>query len=185
MRYRIASGIKLPLLRRGWLSRFGTTRAITRAELDQLRLALPWRDSLACAIMADTGLRVSDVLNIQRDKLADTMTVKEIKTGKTRTVHLTPDTLKEAQTYIKTHSSPYVINCHRSTLWRSIVHAADAFGWQHISPHSFRKLFAVEYCARHGLKATQQELQHKHLSTTLAYVTDTDAISALIPGGKI
>lgn len=185
MKYHVQGGVKILQLRRGWMSRFGTTRAITRAELDQLRLALPWRDSLACAIMADTGLRVSDVLNLQRDKLAETMTVKEIKTGKIRTVHLTTATLREAQTYIKTHNSPYVINCHRSTLWRSIVHAADAFGWKHISPHSFRKLFAVEFCAKHGLKATQQELQHKHLSTTLAYVTDAESISEIIPGGKL
>lgn len=181
MKYKLSGGVRIFALRRNWLSRFGTSRPITRAELDQLRLALPWRDSLACAMMAETGLRVSDVLAIRREQLADTMTVTEIKTGKRRTVHLTEATLKEAKVYAATHDSPFVINCCRSTLWRSIVHAADAFGWRHISPHSLRKLFAVEFCTQHGLEATRRELQHKHIGTTLAYVTDPDALASLIP----
>lgn len=167
------------------MTSFGRARPITRAEYDQLRKALPWRDSLACAIMADTGLRISDVLAIRRDQLAPDMTIREIKTGKTRLVHLTPDTYREVKAYLRTHTADTVIPCHRSTLWRSIVRAADAFGWQHITPHSLRKLYAVEYCAKHGIQATQAELQHSNIMTTLAYVTDLDALTtALGPSGK-
>lgn len=185
-RYKIAPAIQLLHPdRRDWLSIFGTSRPITRAEFEQLRKALPWRDSLACAIMADTGLRVSDVLALKREQLASTMKVTEIKTGKTRMVHLSPETLSEARAFIGTHDSENVIPCHRASLWRSIVHAADAFGWEHISPHSFRKLFAIEYCARHGLMETQKELQHKNLQTTMAYVMDADAVASLVPGGRL
>ena len=168
--------------RRDWLSSFGTSRPITRAELEQLRRALPWRDSVACEIMAETGLRISDVLALTREQLSDTMTVTEIKTGKERIVHLSPETLVEARAYIRTHNSPEIIPCHRSTFWRSVVHTADAFGWKHISPHSFRKLFAVEYCTQHGLEATQRELQHKNIATTLTYVANMKDIQKIIPG---
>lgn len=174
------SSLKLLKLRRDWLSRFGTTRPITREELEQLRRALPWRDSLACAIMADTGLRVSDVLVLRRGTLAQEMDVKEIKTGKTRHVKLSDETYRELLSFLRTHAEERVIPCHRATLWRAIVRAADAFGWTHISPHSFRKLFAVEFCARHGLRATQQELQHKNLATTLAYVADIRDLAELL-----
>lgn len=177
MRYRPSQPVKVMRIhRRAWLSDFGRSRPMTRDEYQQLRKALPWRDSLACAIMADTGLRISDVLGIRRDDLAPDMDVTERKTGKTRRVHLSPDTYMELQAYLRTHTSPMVIPCHRATLWRSIVRAADAFGWRHISPHSLRKLYAVEYCTRHGLQATQAELMHTNIMTTLAYVTDIDQL---------
>ena len=135
--------------------------------------------------MADTGLRISDVLALRRDQLRQDMDIKEIKTGKTRRVHLRPETYAEVLAYLRTHNEPQVIPCHRTTLWRAIVHAADAFGWRHISPHSFRKLFAVEFCAVHGLQATQHELQHTNIATTLGYVTDLDALTAaLSPAGR-
>lgn len=159
---------------------FARARPITRTELEQLRRALPWRDGLACAIMADTGLRVSDALAIHRDALAEVMTVKEKKTGKMRKVRLRPETLSECFAYLRTTDSPYVIDCHRSTLWRSITAAASAFGWTHITPHSFRKLFACEFCAKYGILATQRELQHKNVETTLAYLGDLNDLIALL-----
>lgn len=163
------------------LDAFGTSRAVTKAEIKRLRYALPWRDSLAVAIMADTGLRVSDILLIRREQLRRTMTITERKTGKTRRVRLSPGTLQSARAYVTTHDSPYVIPCSRSTMWRSITQTARALGYEHISPHSLRKYYAVTYCRRHGLTETQAELQHKNVLTTLGYVTDRDALAALIP----
>lgn len=159
---------------------FGTARPITRDELAKLRRAMPWRDGLACEIMADTGLRVSDVLAIRRDQLAGTMQIREIKTGKLRTVHLRPETYSECLAFLRTHNDPYVIPCHRSTVWRSLATAANAYGWSHISPHSLRKLFAVEFCTKHGLTATQHELKHSRLETTLRYVTNLDDVIGMI-----
>lgn len=162
---------------------FGTARPITRVELEQLRRALPWRDGLACAVMADTGLRVSDVLNLTRKGFKQTMTVRELKTGKLRTVRLSSQTYEECLAYLRTTESEYVIDCHRSTLWRSITSAAAAYGWEHVSPHSLRKLFACEYCAKHGIAATQRELQHKNIGTTLRYLGDYNAIIAAVLAG--
>lgn len=165
--------------RRRWMYQlFARARPITRAELDMIRHAVPWQVSLCCAIMADTGLRVSDVLALKREQLAPTMSVCERKTRKTRIVHLSPDTLAECQAYIQTHNSSRIIPCSRSTIWRHVTTAAMAYGWSHVSPHSMRKLYATEYCVAHGIWATQAEMQHEHVETTLLYITDLAAILA-------
>lgn len=169
------------MIRRINLRAFGAARPISRAEITRLRYALSWRDSLAVAIMADTGLRVSDVLLIRREQLRQTMVITERKTGKRRRVRLSPSTLQLARAYIATHDSPYVIPCTRSTVWRSITSTARALGYDHISPHSLRKYYAVRYCRRHGLAETQTELQHANVATTVGYVTDPAALAALIP----
>ena len=46
--------------------------------------------------------------------------------------------------------------------------------------HSIRKLYARQYCRAHGLAATQRELLHDYLSTTMLYVLDPDKIQAMI-----
>lgn len=48
--------------------------------------------------------------------------------------------------------------------------------------HSIRKLYARRYCAAHGLAATQRELQHDYLSTTLLYVLDPQEVENLTKG---
>lgn len=147
------------------------TRAITSAELHTLLRRLDDPAKLAVRIAADTGLRVSDILALRGDQIAPTMRVQERKTGKTRTVRLRPATLKAAKAYAK-YSGKYLIDRDRSTLYRQI--RAAAADMPHVSMHSIRKYYAKRYCAAHGLRATQKELQHDYLSTTLLYVTDME-----------
>lgn len=148
------------------------TRAITSAELHKLLRRLDDPARLAVRIAADTGLRVSDILALRSDQIAPTMRVTERKTGKTRAVRLRPATYKAAKAYAK-YSGKYLIDRDRSTLYRQIRAAAADIG-PHISMHSIRKYYAKRYCAAHGLRATQKELQHDYLSTTLLYVTDME-----------
>lgn len=100
-------------------------------------------------ISADTGLRVSDVLGIRCGELARTMAITERKTGKRRKVTLRPSTLAAAKTYAK-HGGEYLIDCDRSTIYRRIRAAAQQLGYEHVSMHSIRKLYARRYCAAHG-----------------------------------
>ena len=157
------------------------TRPITPGELRQLLKLLEDPAALAVRISADTGLRVSDVLGIKCGQLARTMLVTERKTGKRRKVTLRPVTLKAAKAYAK-HGGEYLIDCDRSTIYRRIRKAAAALGYDHVSMHSIRKLYARRYCAAHGLAATQKELQHDYLSTTLLYVLDPQEVEALTKG---
>lgn len=157
------------------------TRPITPGELRQLLKLLEDPAALAVRISADTGLRVSDVLGIKCGELARTMLVTERKTGKRRRVTLRPVTLKAAKAYAK-HGGEYLIDCDRSTIYRRIRKAAAQLGYEHVSMHSIRKLYARRYCAAHGLAATQQELQHDYLSTTLLYVLDPEEVEKIAKG---
>ena len=155
------------------------TRPITPAELRKLLKVLPDASALAVRISADTGLRISDILAIRSGELASTMRVVERKTGKARTVRLRPTTLKAAKAYAA-HGCDHLIPHAPSTIYRQIRRAAAELGMEHVSMHSIRKLYARQYCRAHGLAATQRELQHDYLSTTMLYVLDPDQIQDMI-----
>lgn len=156
------------------------TRPITPSELRRLITALPDGAALAVRISADTGLRISDVLSIRTADLARTMRVTERKTGKQRRVQLRPATLRAAKAYAACYGRDKVIPRNRSTIYRQISRAASDLGMQHVSMHSIRKLYARQYCKAHGLAATQREMQHNYISTTLLYVLDPDQIQDML-----
>lgn len=151
------------------------TRAVTKQELRSLTRRLDEPTRLAVMISADTGLRISDILNLEAERLAREMTVTEQKTGKTRKVSLSAETYKFAQRIAK-HSGKYLINIDRSTVYRHIKAAAADMGLTHVSMHSIRKYYARRYCRAHGLAQTQREMAHDYLSTTLLYVVDPDEL---------
>ena len=142
------------------------TRPIAPAELRALLKVLPDAAALAVRISADTGLRISDVLAIRSGDLAPTMQVTERKTGKARRVRIRPATIAAARAYAS-HGHDQLIPYNRSTIYRQIRAAAAELGYTHISMHSIRKYYARQYCRAHGLAATQREMQHNYLSTTL------------------
>lgn len=155
------------------------TRPITPAELRKLLKLLPDASALAVRISADTGLRISDILAIRSGDLAPVMLVTERKTGKSRRVRLRPATLKAAKAYAA-HGCDHLIPHAPSTIYRQIRRAAAELGMEHVSMHSIRKLYARQYCRAHGLAATQRELQHDYLSTTMLYVLDLDQLQDMI-----
>lgn len=159
------------------------TRAITTAEYRTLLRTVPIRTQVALRIMADTGLRIGDVLALTVGQIARTMVVRERKTGHVRTVHLTPRTLAACRAYAaRRPAAARLIPHDRSTIYRDIRRAADRRKWAHVSAHSLRKYYAQRYCRRHGLAATQAELQHRDTVTTLIYVVDHDRLEALLHG---
>lgn len=157
-----------------------TTTAATPAQVKTLITVLAPRDALAVRLMNETGLRVSDVLNLKRADFAREMTIIEQKTkrvkGKTRTFTMSRKLFKDIEQWIEHTSddgSGRIFNMNRSTLYRNIKKEADRRGWQHISAHSLRKTFARKYARRYGLKAAQQILGHKYISTTMFYLYDS------------
>lgn len=155
------------------------TRPITPGELRKLLKVLPPAAALAVRISADTGLRVSDVLSIRCGGLQSTMKVRERKTGKQRTVHLKPATLKACKAFAA-HGEDKLIPVNRSTIYRQIKKAAADLGYDHVSMHSIRKLYARNYCKTHGLAATQREMQHDYLSTTMLYVLNPEDVERML-----
>ena len=105
------------------------TRALTTAEYRRLLRHLPVREALVCRIMADTGLRVSDVLALRIYQIRRTMYITEGKTGKRRRVQLSPATLAAARAYAADRrAGDKLIHADRSTIYRTISITAHALG---------------------------------------------------------
>mgnify|MGYP001624240406 CR=1 FL=1 len=134
-----------------------------------------------CRIIADTGLRISDVLALRIYQIRRTMWISETKTGKRRKIRLAPATLAAARLYAQgRRAGCRLIDADRSTIYRTISITARALGMEHVSAHSLRKYFAQKYCRKHGLEATRQELQHRDIMTTILYTTDYDTLRGIL-----
>lgn len=133
---------------------------------------------LALRVSLATGLRIGDVLSLMRVRLAPRMTVKEQKTGKSRRVYIPAALLEEMQAQagrywvFEGRTDPRKHRT-RQAVYKDLARAAKLFrlpSWQHISPHSARKVFAVrEYHKDGDLKRVQQLLNHDSEAVTVLY----------------
>lgn len=151
------------------------TKPLTAGMLRQLRKSCSWRDGLILQISYDTGLRISDILSMTSESIAKEMTVKEQKTGKSRKIKISNTTLADLKRYIKAfHRKPQeqIFQVTRQTVFRNIKRQCGFLGhkYDNISAHSARKAYAIRYCKKNGLLATQKEMQHSNLATTALYV---------------
>ncbi len=160
------------------------TRPISTGEYRKLLGRLDERTALAVRISANTGLRVSDVLRIRAGDFRRKMTVTEKKTGKTREIKLPESTYQAVRKYIQANGiTEEIFPCDRSTIFRHVQKAAKELGFEHVSMHSLRKMYAQKYTRKHGLIATQEELQHKYISTTLLYVVGERELERVLSSG--
>lgn len=148
-------------------------RGITEEEYRRLRRRLPRRSQIACDIMKDTGLRISDVVAMKPSDLKRRMTIKEIKTGSERPVSLSPPVLRRARKYCLEHKQSRVVPFNRTTIGRDITKAAKKCGLKNIGPHSFRKLYARQLREK-GMSPyqIQADLKHKSIACTMFYLYD-------------
>lgn len=131
---------------------------------------LPFRVSL------ETGLRIGDVVKLRRIDLKDDgLHFTAEKTGK-RGVAKISASLRQALEKKRgkwLFPSPYKAGKHitRQCAWARIKKACERSGHdpQGISPHSLRKLFAVELYREKGFRAVQEALQHSNAATTELY----------------
>lgn len=149
-------------------------------ELGHVYAALMPSNRLACQVAEATGLRIGDVLALKTEQLrkGQRFTVCESKTGKKRRVYLP----KKLHMEILAQSgkdwafpSPRNPAKHRTrqTVWADLHRAAKAFRLpQVVSPHSLRKVYAVEQWEKTGdLGKVGQQLNHSpyHPETTMIY----------------
>lgn len=149
-------------------------------KIKHVLAALTPANQLACEISLATGLRIGDVLAIRSEQLRKSggrFTIREEKTGKSRTVRLPAAlldrALKAAGRYwlfegrcdVKQHRT-------RQAVYKDLKRAARAFRLsKHVSPHSLRKIYAVEQYKKSGcnLKKVQQLLNHSDEAVTMIY----------------
>jgi integrase len=135
---------------------------------------------LAWDTAVETGLRVSDVLQIRPDMLRPKMPVCERKTGKWRIVTLSPELIRRLWASGDIKNSPWCFPSatdpmkpmSRDTLGAMLRRVNDRVAPQYtLSMHSARKIYALNLYRRTGdYSAVQRDLQHEHLSTTLLYI---------------
>ncbi len=152
------------------------TAYIDKVALDHILAALMPSNALACRVSLATGLRIGDVLQLRPEQLQkQRFTIREEKTGKSRRIHLPKDLWKGLQD----HAGKYWVfpgrdprkHRTRQAVWADVKRARKAFRMkENVSPHSMRKIAAVEEFRRTGdLKRVQLYLNHDNLAVTMIY----------------
>ncbi len=150
---------------------------IPKGEIQHILAALSAENRLACEISLATGLRINDVLQLKTEQVKKgRFTVYEQKTGKTHLVRLPRDLQKRA---INCSGSHYVFQGRlngmqhrtRQAVFKDLKKAVANFGVkENVTPHSLRKIYAVEEYKKHGnLKKVQKLLNHSSEAVTILY----------------
>ena len=148
-------------------------------ELAAIRKHLTGRDAVITDILLSTGYRLDDVLSLRRWQLAGAEIVqRERKTGRLRTAqNATPVALTGGGGNSLRYAFPALRRrkrrkMHRTTYWRHFAAAVKAAGYdgRGYTPHSLRKVYAVEALKRTGsLEAVRADLGHTSIGTTALY----------------
>ena len=138
-------------------------------------------NALVIRIAFHTGLRISDVLSLKRTALKPSFSIVEAKTGKKCKVTLGKKIFSEIQRFCVENPTKSVFifpnkrnpekHRTRQTVWADVKRAGKALRMSGtVSPHSFRKSFAV-YLMRKGvpLGEIQKRLNHENEATTIIY----------------
>jgi integrase len=153
-------------------------QTITNNQANEIISRMDIRDKCITQIMIDTGLRISDVLNLRKNDIKNGI-IQQKKTKKNKKLDFTAENQKLLDNYINWYYIddllfPQKRNKNkpiaRSTYYRSLNRVSENLHIK-VSPHSFRKIYAQNiYATTHNIYAVQQSLQHKYISTTATYL---------------
>lgn len=152
------------------------SRYISAHIFAALLVLLGTENGEALAIALDYGLRIGDVLRMPTEALRKPYwSFKEEKTGKRRRVRLS-NTHKEVcwafagKNFVFEHRLDPNRHRTRQAVYKDIKRLATALGYKNITPHSARKIYAVEAYRRYGdLDRVQHLLNHSDPSVTMLY----------------
>lgn len=146
--------------------------------LSHVLYALTYENRLACKVAIETGLRIGDVLSIRTEQLRkkNSFTITEQKTGKKRSVRLSAALKKELQTisgavFVFEHRTDPMKHRTRQAVYKDIKRAAKLFRVkQNLTPHTIRKLYAVDSLRKTGdLDKVRKLLNHDSIEVTMLY----------------
>lgn len=157
---------------------------VDRDIIGHILAALTEPNRLAILASLETGLRIDDVLSLETAQLSQRMTVRERKTGKSRRIRFSRGLYDElrriaGRKYVFTGRLDWTKHRTRQAVYKDIRRAAVAFRVrEHVSPHSARKIYAVEQYRRSGdFSHVQKLLQHSDPAITMIYAL-ADQITA-------
>mgnify|MGYP002702041003 CR=1 FL=1 len=150
---------------------------LERGEFVRLISQMPETYKVALLLSLETGLRISDVLGLTFSQVLWGAPVRERKTGKTVVLDV-PAYLKAAlwgwwldrqrELVFESKKAPGR-PVSRSTVYRWVRRVAQDEK-AHVSPHTARKIFAVERFRECGsLEQVQEALRHDRPETTALY----------------
>ena len=152
------------------------SKYIETTELEKLRAMLAEEAWLPLWVSLETGLRIGDVVKLRKQNLqTDGLHYKAQKTGKNGVAKVSAELRKELSRRRGKwlFPSPYKAGKHitRQCVWARIKTACKKAGLDPdgVSPHSLRKVFAVELYREKGFQAVKEALQHNNAATTEIY----------------
>lgn len=168
-----------------------------RETIELLLTAMMPANRLAIRASMVTGLRIGDVLAFKTAQVRQQRwTVKEQKTGKLRRVYLPTQLCEEilaqaGRIWAFEGRSDARKHRTRDAVYKDIRRVATLYRVdgkklvEHISPHSARKVYAVEAYQKSGsLRKVKELLNHEDEAVTLLYAL-ADVLTARNHGGKM
>lgn len=151
------------------------SKYIEEEEIEKLRVNLDLHSWLPLWLALETGLRVGDIVALRRASIKeDGIHYRAQKTKKCGVAPISAELRRHLPKKGKwIFPSPYKPGEHltRQCVWSRIKRAAKRAGVcpEGVSPHTLRKVFAVELYREKGFKAVQNALQHTNGATTEIY----------------
>lgn len=155
-------------------------------SVQKLMQGMSYANATAFTVSMITGWRIGDVLRLRTSDLGEKITITEQKTGKKSVKSLPPDLLRRLR---EIAGSEWVFagrkpckHRTRQAVWADVRRASARMGIDaHVSPHTARKIYAVNDYKVNGLSHTQKELNHRDKAVTELYAfSDT-----MIPDYKL
>lgn len=159
------------------VSFFMKARYLTEEEIQKIRAAAGWAAWLPFQVSIYTGLRIGDVLALRTENVVgDHVLYRAEKTGKIGCAVLPRNLAFDLKLLAKWGwcfpGRKKGQHLTRQAAWYRVKKACKLAGVdiEGVSPHSFRKVFAVgEFRATHNLNRVRVLLQHDRAETTLGY----------------
>lgn len=141
-----------------------------------LLAACTWENELALRLSMTYGMRIGDVLRLPSSALVTgRWSFREEKTGKRRYLRLSPTFIRylrgiAGKVYVFEHRTDWRRHRTRQAVYKDLKRAGRAFRITGVSPHTARKIYAVDaFRASHDLRKVQRLLKHDDEAVTLLY----------------
>lgn len=144
--------------------------------MEHILALLTPENALVMRVAMETGLRVGDVLAL-RPPVKAQFWIEEQKTHKKRRVNLRKERVEQlnaiaGREWVFEGRSDSGRHRTRQAVWRDVRRAAAALRLPvHVSPHSARKIYAVDALrqTRGDLRKVQRRMNHADKATTMLY----------------
>lgn len=155
-----------------------------RDKIEQMKqelLKISYRDYFLFVMGINTGLRISDLLNLKVKDVRDKtyITIKEKKTDKTKRFRINYELMQEIEKYIQNmDDEDYLFKSKRSNkpiqrvqAYKIINSVAKKIGLDDIGTHTLRKTFGYwAYKKTKDVAMLQEIFNHSAPSITLRYI---------------